>query len=71
MRYQRNSDLPHSVRSGLPLEAQAIYREAFNKALEYDDGPGREDIAHQTAWEAVKRSYVNEGGQWVPKGVPG
>lgn len=34
MPYQRNDDLPESVKKHLPPHAQDIYREAFNPAQE-------------------------------------
>jgi cation transport regulator len=72
MPYPSNSDLPPSVRDHLPAHAQDIYRAAFNSAYEeYANDPGQEEIAHRVAWAAVKRSYVKEGGEWVPRGVPG
>jgi cation transport regulator len=67
MPYQTNSDLPSSVRSHLPPHAQDIYREAFNHSFASHVGDERqEEIAHRTAWAAVKRSYVKLGDQWVP-----
>jgi cation transport regulator len=57
------------VRDHLPLHAQDIYRAAFNHAFAAHDGDVRqEEIAHRTAWTAVKRSYVNDGDRWVPIG---
>jgi cation transport regulator len=55
------------VRTGhLPPHAQDIYREAFNHAFASHAGDVRqEEIAHRTAWSAVKRSYVKMGDQWV------
>jgi cation transport regulator len=67
--YSANNDLPHAVRDHLPDHAQDIFREAFNSA--YQEHSGDEEAAFRIAWAAVKRSYVKEGGQWVPKGVPG
>jgi len=69
MPYSDNSGLPASVRDQLPVEAQDIFREAFNSA--YHKHSGDEEAAFRIAWAAVKRSYVKEGGQWVPLGVPG
>jgi cation transport regulator len=67
MPYQTNEDLPSPVRNHLPSHAQDIYREAFNHAYASHRGDRRqEEIAHRTAWSAVKRSYVKEGEQWVP-----
>jgi len=67
MPYRTNADLPASVRSHLPSHAQDIYREAFNHAFDSHAGdPRQEEIAHRTAWAAVKRSYVKAGDRWVP-----
>jgi cation transport regulator len=69
MPYAVNGDLPASVRDHLPEHAQDIFRAAFNSA--YDEYSGDEERAFRVAWAAVKHSYVKEGGQWVPRGVPG
>lgn len=66
MPYASNDDLPASVRSHLPEEAQDIYRAAFNNAWVKYAAQGREDIAHRIAWSAVKRRYRKEGDAWVP-----
>jgi cation transport regulator len=72
MPYLSNADLPLSVRNNLPSHAQDIYRTAFNNAYEnHAHNPIEEADAHNIAWAAVKRSYVKEGGEWVPRGVPG
>ncbi|MGE0285016.1 MAG: ChaB family protein [Bradyrhizobium sp.] len=66
MPYRTNADLPASVRSHLPAHSQDIYREAFNHAFASHAGdPRQEEIAHRTAWAAVKRSYVKIGTEWV------
>ena len=57
MPYRTNADLPPPARSHLPPHAQDIYREAFNHAFSSHAGDERqEEIAHRTAWAAVKRS---------------
>jgi cation transport regulator len=67
MPYRHNEELPPPVRNHLPLHAQDIYREAFNHAFAAHRGePRQEEIAHRTAWFAVKRSYVKRGDEWVP-----
>ncbi len=72
MPYVANAELPASVRDQLPALAQDIYRSAFNSAYENSaDDPVEEAAAHIIAWEAVKRSYVEEGGEWVRRGVLG
>jgi cation transport regulator len=68
MPYRANADLPPSVRDHLPEHAQSIYREAFNHAFAAHVGdPRQEEAAHRIAWAAVKRSYVKEGDEWVPR----
>ncbi|WP_371825236.1 ChaB family protein [Bradyrhizobium sp. CCBAU 53340] len=45
-----------------------IYREAFNHCFASHVGDLRqEEIAHRTAWSAVKRCYVKLGDRWVPR----
>ncbi len=72
MTYQSNAELPASVRAQLPSDAQDIYRSAFNDAYANKaDDPIEKADAHNAAWEAVRRYYVEEGGVWVRRGVPG
>jgi cation transport regulator len=67
MSYRPNADLPFPVRNHLPQHAQDIYREAFSHAFASHSGEAlQEEIAHRTAWAAVKRSYVKMGDDWVP-----
>jgi cation transport regulator len=67
MPYRTSADLPASVRSHLPSHAQDIYREAFNHCFASHAGDVRqEEIAHRTAWAAVKRSYVKVDKTWRP-----
>ena len=58
MPYDRNVDLPDSVRDNLPEHAQSIYCEAFNSAFE---------TAHKVAWSAVKQKYEKRGDRWRAK----
>ncbi len=68
MPYPDNTALPVSVRRHLPPHAQDIYREAFNHAFAAHAGdPRQEEAAHRIAWAAVKRSYVKDGDDWVPR----
>lgn len=68
MPYRSNEDLPPAVQHHLPPHAMDIYREAFNHSFASHVGDVRqEEIAHRTAWAAVKRSYVKRGDEWVPK----
>lgn len=74
MPYNRNSELPDSVKDNLPKQAQDIYREAYNSAWdEYDDpesrrgDASREETAHRVAWSAVKSKYEKKDGDWKKK----
>jgi cation transport regulator len=74
MPYDRNADLPDSVRDNLPEHAQCIYREAFNSAFEeYQSAKdrrgdaSREETAHKVAWSAVKQKYEKRGDRWRAK----
>ena len=65
--YASNLELPPAVRNHLPSHAQDVYREAFNHSFASHAGDGRqEEIAHRTAWAAVKQSYVKLGDHWLP-----
>ncbi|MBM3565779.1 MAG: hypothetical protein FJX42_06690 [Alphaproteobacteria bacterium] len=67
MPYKTNADLPERVRGHLPAAAQAIYRQVFNQAWSRyrKTDPRFEEIAHRSAWAAVKRGYRKIGGKWV------
>ena len=74
MPYDRNADLPKSVRAHLPQGAQTIYRKSYNNAWEQYKDPGkrrgsasREETAHRVAWAAVKESYEKKGEKWIKK----
>jgi len=68
MPYGTNADLPASVRTHLPPQAQDIYREAFNHAyVAHVNDPRREEAAHRIAWGAVKRSYEKVADKWVAR----
>lgn len=72
MPYPTNDDLPAELRRQLPPEALDIYRSVFNAAIgNKADDPIEDADAHNLAWEAVKRVYVKEGGEWVARGVLG
>ena len=72
MPYLTNADLPRNVRQELPEAAQDIYRSTFNAAVDNSAHDPIEDAdAHNLAWDAVKRVYVQEGDQWVARGVLG
>jgi cation transport regulator len=67
MPYAVNDDLPERVRRVLPVHAQDLYRESFNRALQHC---GDEDAAHRLAWAAVKRHYEKLNGVWRPRDAP-
>jgi cation transport regulator len=68
MPYKTNAALPAPVRAHLPASAQTIYRNVFNSAWNrYRTDPRQEEIAHRSAWAAVKRVYRKANGDWVPK----
>lgn len=73
MPYPTNTSLPAAVRHHLPPRAQDLYREAFNDAwVSYARDQRREEIAHRTAWAAVKRPFhKGAGGQWMPNALEG
>ena len=68
MPYKTNAALPERVRRHLPPPAQTIYRNVFNSAWDRyrKTNPRYEEIAHRSAWAAVKRSYRKAGDMWVP-----
>ncbi len=68
MPYRSTLDLPEAIQNRLPRHAQQIFVAAFNNAFEeYADRVDREEIAFRTAWAAVKRKYMNTGGEWLEK----
>lgn len=68
MPYDKNTDLPPTVRMHLPSHAQDIYREAFNHAFTAHAGdPRQEEAARRIAWAAVKRSYIKKETEWVAR----
>jgi cation transport regulator len=68
MPYATNDALPPPARHHLAARAQDIYREAFNHAwTTYAPSPRQEEIAHRTAWAAVKHQFhKGADGQWHP-----
>jgi cation transport regulator len=60
----------------LPVHAQHIYKEAHANAIEQYQNPEKrrggkkqsiEEVAHKTAWAAVKKKYVKKGNKWIRK----
>lgn len=64
MPYEKNTDLPKSVRSSLPDAAQTIYRKAYNSAHKGNPDYDEERLA-KIAWGAVKKSYHKSDDTWV------
>lgn len=60
----------------LPEHAQHIYKKAHASAIEQYQSPEKrrggkkqsaEEVAHKTAWSAVKKEYEKKGNRWVMK----
>lgn len=60
----------------LPEHAQHIYKKAHANAIEQYQNPEKrrggkkqsaEEVAHKTAWAAVKKEYEKKGNRWVKK----
>ena len=75
MKYQSKSDLPETLQSTLPDEAQTIYIDTYNSALQNDTPtPGgdlsQEAAAHAVAWQAVERGFEKSAsdGKWYRRG---
>ncbi len=74
MPYKKTNELPESIKSNLPKEAQKIFKEAYNNAWkEYKDpkkrqgNTSREGASRRVAWSAVKKKYKKSKGKWVKK----
>lgn len=73
MPYHSLDDLPQPIQMHLPLQAQEIYRSAFNRAwVNYATLPPveKDQAAHRVAWAAVKRCYRKAGHDWVERSEP-
>lgn len=60
----------------LPEHAQHIYKKAHASAIEQYQNPEKrrggkkqsaEEVAHKTAWSAVKKEYEKKGNTWLKK----
>jgi cation transport regulator len=60
----------------LPEHAQHLYKKAHASAIEQYQNPEKrrggkkqsaEEVAHKTAWAAVKKEYEKKGNIWVKK----
>jgi cation transport regulator len=81
MRNTKGKDKRISARTkrqidSLPEHAQHIYKKAHAGAIDQYQNPEKrrggkrqsaEEVAHKTAWAAVKREYKKKGNQWVKK----
>jgi cation transport regulator len=66
MPYRTNADLPHrSATTFRRMRRTFIVRRSTIFAAHAGD-IRQEEIAHRTAWAAVKRSYVKDDDRWVP-----
>lgn len=72
MPYKFNKDLPIFIQNHLPEQAQDIFRESYNKALEqyaevkkHKTKESLEEVAHKVAWAAVKKKYVQKNQKWI------
>lgn len=68
--YQSIDDLPFVCQLNLPLAAQKLYREAFNRAWRAAaEQAGRYQTAQTHAWTEVRKKFERdrETGRWVPK----
>jgi cation transport regulator ChaB len=63
--YRSIEELPESVKV-LPVEAQRLFLEVVNSALEQYDG--NEEKSFATAWIAVKKRWKKEDDRWVRRG---
>jgi cation transport regulator len=63
MPYEKNEDLPQPIKDALPADAQSIFRNAFNSALEKTKD---EEGAAKQAWGAVTNAGFKKGedGKW-------
>jgi cation transport regulator len=60
----------------LPTHAQHIFKKAHANAVKEYQNPSKrrggknqsaEEVAHKTAWAAVKQKYKKQGDEWVKK----
>ncbi len=58
MPHRNLKHLPSEIRHALPPRAQKLYKDIFNKVAEqFDASSDYEPIAHQIAWDTLKRKY--------------
>ncbi len=74
MTYQSREEIPATVRDVLPPDAQDLYLARYNEAWEmYEEDRHRlprDSFAHQAAWAAVTREFVQDekSGTWYRQG---
>jgi cation transport regulator len=69
------SDRTEKQIDSLPHHAQEIYKAHASALQQYKDSSKRrggkrqsaEEVAHKTAWAAVKKKYRKEGNDWFEK----
>jgi len=64
MPYEKNSDLPKSIRDALPAKAQSVFRNVVNSQLQRGLS---EEKAFASAWGAVKQGWEKVNDRWVKK----
>jgi cation transport regulator ChaB len=81
MSYQSKADLPETLQTALPDEAQTVYINAYNEAEAMmarneqasTGGLPTASAAHAVAWEAVEEQFEQneKDGTWYRKGEGG
>jgi cation transport regulator ChaB len=73
VRYESIEDLPDSLRSTLPQEAQQAYLEAYQNSWDtYQERQGgelgRAAVAHRDGWNVMSKQYAKHpaSGKWYP-----
>jgi len=64
MPYEKNSELPKSIREALPKAAQSVFRSVVNSQLQRGLS---EEKAFASAWTAVKQGWEKINDKWVKK----
>lgn len=73
MRYESIEDLPQTLRTTLPEEAQRIYLDAYQEhwdAYDEEEGGemGRASVAHREGMNAVELEYTKVDNVWYRRG---
>jgi cation transport regulator len=76
---QRPTALSHRTKKqidSLPQHAQHIFKKVHGNAVKQYQNPAKrrggkkqsaEEVAHKTAWSAVKKKYKKKGDKWLRK----